>query len=141
MHDNRCAIHSQLASRGFPGCVAFDCYGAGQRVTQALFGDSDWRSSERPAAETSAAYSTTLALHKLMAVLVLAAAELDPPDDAALHLRRAQLEELCLSAEALSGSLDVARIEAETFELVEGALRGRAVPTDVRDASATPGSR
>jgi len=30
--DHRCSIHGQLRSRGFPGCVAFDCYGAGQRI-------------------------------------------------------------------------------------------------------------
>jgi len=31
--DHRCTIHAQLQERGFPGCVSFDCYGAGQRVT------------------------------------------------------------------------------------------------------------
>jgi len=30
---NRCGIHDQLAARGFPGCAAYDCHGAGQRVT------------------------------------------------------------------------------------------------------------
>jgi Pentapeptide repeats (8 copies) len=35
--DSRCSIHSSLRSRGFPGCVAYDCFGAGQR-TVALLG-------------------------------------------------------------------------------------------------------
>lgn len=35
--DFRCAIHASLRERGFPGCVAYDCFGAGQRVT-ARFG-------------------------------------------------------------------------------------------------------
>ena len=35
--DSRCEIHSSLRSRGFPGCVAYDCFGAGQR-TVALLG-------------------------------------------------------------------------------------------------------
>ena len=135
---NRCAIHSRLASRGFPGCVAFDCYGAGQRVTQAFLRGTDWRSSQRSAAETSGVYSTTLALHKLMALLFLAAADLDPPDAAALHARRAVLDALCLAPEALSGTLDVARVEAETLELVKEARRDRPVPGAVGDASATP---
>ena len=30
--DFRCRIHEQLAERGFPGCVVFDCFGAGQRL-------------------------------------------------------------------------------------------------------------
>ena len=34
--DCRCAIHDDLVKRGFPGCAAYDCYGAGQRVTRAF---------------------------------------------------------------------------------------------------------
>jgi len=32
----RCAIHSELAVRGFAGCAIYDCYGAGPRVTRAF---------------------------------------------------------------------------------------------------------
>jgi uncharacterized protein YjbI with pentapeptide repeats len=35
--DSRCGIHDRLLDRGFPGCVAYDCFGAGQR-TVALLG-------------------------------------------------------------------------------------------------------
>ncbi|HEY9106307.1 MAG TPA: hypothetical protein VIN58_06490, partial [Roseateles sp.] len=44
--DHRCGIHADLIERGFAGCVAFDCLGAGQRLTaQAVerFGSADWR--------------------------------------------------------------------------------------------------
>jgi hypothetical protein len=34
--DNRCAIHATLRESGFPGCAAYDCFGAGQRVTAEL---------------------------------------------------------------------------------------------------------
>ena len=37
--DCRCAIHDELEDRGFAGCAAYDCYGAGQRAT-ALFASS-----------------------------------------------------------------------------------------------------
>jgi hypothetical protein len=30
---NRCTIHAKLAARGFAGCAAYDCRGAGQRAT------------------------------------------------------------------------------------------------------------
>ncbi len=30
--DHGCRIHAELRPRGFPGCVAYDCFGAGQRV-------------------------------------------------------------------------------------------------------------
>ena len=36
LHANRCSIHARLATRGFAGCAAYDCHGAGQRAT-ALF--------------------------------------------------------------------------------------------------------
>lgn len=32
--DFRCGIHSQLRERGFAGCTVYDCFGAGQRVSQ-----------------------------------------------------------------------------------------------------------
>ena len=36
--DSRCGIHDELRPRGFPGCVAYDCFGAGQHVVQVTFG-------------------------------------------------------------------------------------------------------
>src|SRR4051812_36202704 len=39
----RCTIHEQLADRGFPGCVAFDCFGAGQQVVQVTYGGRNWQ--------------------------------------------------------------------------------------------------
>lgn len=35
---HRCRIHADLAARGFRGCVAFDCLGAGQQLTQVTLG-------------------------------------------------------------------------------------------------------
>jgi len=36
--DDRCRIHAQLRPLGFTGCVAYDCFGAGQHVVQVTFG-------------------------------------------------------------------------------------------------------
>lgn len=41
--DFKCSIHKSLAERGFKGCIAFDCFGAGQKVSQVSFGGNDWR--------------------------------------------------------------------------------------------------
>ncbi len=38
--DARCSIHTRLRDSGFPGCVVFDCFGAGQQVVQVTFGGS-----------------------------------------------------------------------------------------------------
>lgn len=43
--DCRCGIHGALAARGMKGCVAFDCLGAGQRVTAG--GRNDAERAER----------------------------------------------------------------------------------------------
>ncbi|MCO8272253.1 pentapeptide repeat-containing protein [Actinoplanes sp. TRM 88003] len=42
--DFRCTIHERLDASGFHGCVVFDCFGAGQRITQETFGGGDWHS-------------------------------------------------------------------------------------------------
>ena len=39
----RCSIHAERQARGFGGCVAYDCLGAGQHVTQGLFGGRSWQ--------------------------------------------------------------------------------------------------
>ena len=41
--DFRCGIHGALRERGFAGCTVFDCFGAGQKVSQVTFGGQDWR--------------------------------------------------------------------------------------------------
>jgi hypothetical protein len=41
--DCRCRIHAELERRGFAGCARYDCLGAGQRVTQEIFGGRSWR--------------------------------------------------------------------------------------------------
>ncbi|MDQ1024003.1 uncharacterized protein YjbI with pentapeptide repeats [Streptomyces umbrinus] len=42
--DNRCGIHTELRQRGFNGCTVYDCFGAGQKVSQVTFEGADWRS-------------------------------------------------------------------------------------------------
>ena len=41
--DFRCCVHKSLIERGLKGCIAFDCFGAGQKVAQISFGGRDWR--------------------------------------------------------------------------------------------------
>lgn len=43
--DFRCGIHERLEEKGFRGCVVFDCFGAGQRITQETFKGRDWKST------------------------------------------------------------------------------------------------
>lgn len=41
--DFRCCVHETLWDRGLKGCIAFDCFGAGQKVSQVSFDGHDWR--------------------------------------------------------------------------------------------------
>ncbi|HKR50435.1 MAG TPA: pentapeptide repeat-containing protein, partial [Pseudonocardiaceae bacterium] len=45
--DFRCGIHACLRQQGFPGCTVYDCFGAGQKVSQITFGGQDWRSAQQ----------------------------------------------------------------------------------------------
>jgi len=77
-HDFRCGIHDRLREQGFPGCTAYDCFGAGQRVTAAFRG-TDWRDpAEAP--RMFAAYAAARDLHELLWYLTQAV-ELAPADD------------------------------------------------------------
>jgi hypothetical protein len=64
--DFRCSIHDRLRPAGFSGCAAFDCFGAGQKVTQHTFGGRDWRSDPALAGPMFAAFSVMRALHELL---------------------------------------------------------------------------
>ena len=57
---NRCAIYAQRSKQGYPACESFDCYGAGQWVTETLSGGADWTASPDLAREMFAAYSRWL---------------------------------------------------------------------------------
>lgn len=45
--DSRCGIHTRLRQEGYTGCTVYDCFGAGQKVSQVTFGGRDWRSVPR----------------------------------------------------------------------------------------------
>ena len=46
--DDRCGIHHDLLTAGMSGCVRFDCFGAGQHVSQVLYGGRSWRQHPDP---------------------------------------------------------------------------------------------
>lgn len=46
--DYRCKIHNQLGRLGMKGCMAYECFGAGQQVSQVTYTGQSWR--EQPSA-------------------------------------------------------------------------------------------
>ncbi len=66
MEDYRCRVHNQLREKGLKGCTSYDCFGAGQKVSQITFQGHDWRESE----ETSKAmFDVFLVVRQLQEML------------------------------------------------------------------------
>lgn len=53
---HHCSIHATRRSYGYIGCESFDCFGAGQWITQRLFGGAQWTDSPELAHRMFAAY-------------------------------------------------------------------------------------
>jgi hypothetical protein len=64
--DFRCGIHADLRDRGFPGCEVFDCFGAGQQLTQVTFGGRSWREDAGLAAAQFAVLPVMRQLHEVL---------------------------------------------------------------------------
>ena len=64
--DHGCGIHARLREEGFPGCVAYDCFGAGQHLTQVTFAGVDWRQSSATAVRMFDAFTVMRQLHELL---------------------------------------------------------------------------
>ncbi|MDQ2881834.1 MAG: pentapeptide repeat-containing protein [Actinomycetota bacterium] len=64
--DFRCGIHPRLRQEGFPGCTVYDCFGAGQQVSQVTFGGQDWRRDPRTAEQMFEVFPIMRQLHELL---------------------------------------------------------------------------
>jgi hypothetical protein len=93
--DFHCGIHHLRGASGFPACETFDCYGAGQWVTQVLFNGRSWRSSPELAEQMFDAYSRYRVMHELMAMLELAARIASAEGRAPLMDQLQRIERLC----------------------------------------------
>lgn len=64
--DSRCGIHTRLREEGFRGCTVYDCFGAGQKVSQVTFGGADWRLRPRNARQMFKVFPIVRDLHELL---------------------------------------------------------------------------
>jgi len=105
-HDFRCGIHARLRDGGFPGCTVYDCFGAGQKVTQVTFGGRDWRQAADSGAQMFEVFSVVRLLHELLWYLI-EALELAPPLRDDLTRARVDTERLALGSPESLAELDV----------------------------------
>ena len=116
----RCVIHPDLRPMGFKGCTVFDCFGAGQKVTQHTFGGRSWREDPDSRGSMFAVFPLVRQLQELLWYLNEAAA-LPQTEPIRTQLDRAYAETDALTAasadEILALDLDAHR------EKVSGVLR------------------
>ncbi|MEU3375541.1 pentapeptide repeat-containing protein [Streptomyces sp. NPDC006660] len=61
-----CGIHRDLRAKGFQGCTVYDCFGAGQKVSQRTFKGRDWRTAPKSAAAMFEVFPVMRQLHELL---------------------------------------------------------------------------
>ncbi|NUU22710.1 MAG: pentapeptide repeat-containing protein [Streptomycetaceae bacterium] len=64
--DDRCGGHARLRDEGYAGCTVFECFGAGQKVSQVTFAGRSWREGPAVAREMFAAFPVMRLLHELL---------------------------------------------------------------------------
>ncbi|MDZ5607958.1 pentapeptide repeat-containing protein [Bacillus pseudomycoides] len=64
--DFRCSIHKNLRQKGFKGCTVFECFGAGQKVSQVTFEGVDWRKDSKHAKTMYAVFPIMHQLHEML---------------------------------------------------------------------------
>ncbi|WP_244928171.1 pentapeptide repeat-containing protein [Nocardioides sp. W7] len=86
-----CSIHLTLRADGMTGCTVFECFGAGQHVSQVTYGGVSWRDEPGTASEMFAVFARVRDLHELLVLLDEAAALVPDPDVDGLRERVASL--------------------------------------------------
>jgi hypothetical protein len=117
-----CRIHAARGQQGFGGCIRYDCLGAGQRVTQDLFGGRSWLREPDLLAPMTEAFLTLAQAHRLLELLRVARDLGLSGEDAR---RRDGLEAEVVMAGANSAAVTV--LEGETRAFLRG-LRTRLSP-------------
>ena len=65
LSDDSCGIHATLRQDGWPGCTVFECFGAGQQVSQVTYSGVSWREQDN-LGEMSAVLSVMRQLHEML---------------------------------------------------------------------------
>ncbi|MCK6075137.1 pentapeptide repeat-containing protein [Paenibacillus silvae] len=67
--DDRCGIHTQLRQKGFKGCTVYDCFGAGQKLSQVTYADKSWRTHPESAREMFDRLPVLRQIHELISYM------------------------------------------------------------------------
>jgi hypothetical protein len=122
--DFLCTIHPHLRERGFKGCTVFDCFGAGQKVSQHTFGGESWLANPGSRADMFAVFPVMRQLHELLwyldeALRMPAAAPIRPD----LVRASAEVEAITRSPAERILDTDLDDVRAPVAELLREASR------------------
>jgi hypothetical protein len=127
-----CGIHASRRDHGFGGCIGYDCLGAGQRVTQDLFGGRTWLQDPALLDPMARAFLALQKAHRLLLLLRQASQLPLAPAD---QTRRAELEAAAGGSDITLDS--VAGLEIEVQSFLRG-LRGYLDDERARSLPVTP---
>ncbi len=66
LSDFRCHSHHELIERKLKGCLSYDCFGAGQKVTQIIYKGEDWRKSPHCRQQMFEVFHIVTQLHQVL---------------------------------------------------------------------------
>jgi hypothetical protein len=64
--DFRCKIHPELIKRKMNGCLGYDCFGAGQKVIQTIYNNSNWSTEPRIAQQIFDVFLVVFQVHRIL---------------------------------------------------------------------------
>ncbi|QUL52401.1 pentapeptide repeat-containing protein [Paenibacillus tritici] len=146
--DFLCGIHTELRERGFRGCTVYDCFGAGQKVSNLTYGGRDWRQAPETAGQMFEVFPVMRQLHELLWYLreALALPGADTLHDPLMLLLKKILDLTTLSPEKLLQlNMPVHRAEVNELllrasELARTAARKQLTPPPGRQKSYSRGA-
>jgi hypothetical protein len=114
-----CGIHRLRNEMGYTACAGYDCYGAGQWVTQVLFRGANWRDEPALAEAMFRAFTACPPLFELAAMLDAAIPLARLSSRPGLCAKRDELLELCASDSIRQRPADAGRLRREVQLLLQ----------------------
>jgi hypothetical protein len=117
--DFRCSVHESLHSKGLKGCIAYECFGAGQRVSQGTFEGKSWLEFSETKNQMFDAFLVMRQIHELLwyleeALTLKSATSISSELEAALDETR----ELSLLDEDLIFKIDLGNLWSKVNNLL-----------------------
>jgi hypothetical protein len=119
---HRCSIHAKRQVHGYAACQGFDCFGAGQWITQRLFAGANWTDSPDMAGQMFSAYRHWAP--RFEAAALIEAALPHVRDDLRCSLSAKMTELTTGETTGHSNHTDSARLRRDTIALIRSALKG-----------------